>query len=70
MIAFVEWGAFGGILVATWLYGNGGRAGPALGIVSACLFITYGLLASVPAAWATNIAFAVIHARNFAKTKP
>jgi len=65
MILIIEWAGFIGVLVATWLYGYGGRSGPALGFISALTLILYGVVVEAVAIWLTNVAFAGIHARNW-----
>jgi len=64
-ITAFEWLAFGSVLVSTWLYGNLGTKGPLIGAASATMFVIYGVIAGIPAAWATNIAFIIIHMRNY-----
>lgn len=66
-LPFIEWAAFGGVLGATWLYGQKGRIGPAVGALSAAVFVLYGLMADLPAATVTNVIFFGIHCRNFIK---
>ena len=61
----LEWLAFGGALVSTFLYGNKHKTGPIAGMVVAFLFILYGWLETIPAAIISNIVFFVLHCRNY-----
>lgn len=68
MSVVLEWLAFGGSMLCSILYGNGGKSGPISGIFVAIFFILYGYVSNVPAAIISNIFFLIIHARNLRKT--
>ena len=69
MITALEYLAFGGALVSTWLYGNNSRWGPVSGMVVATLFITFGVVAQIYAAAISNVVFLGIHARNYWRSR-
>lgn len=60
----LEWVAFGMVFVNVYCYGNSKLQGGITGIATSLVFIAWGLVTAVPAAWITNIAFLVIHTRN------
>lgn len=68
LLTALEWSAFGGSMLCSILYGNGGRSGPAIGILVAILFIAFGLIAGIYAAAVSNVFFFAIHSRNLRKT--
>lgn len=68
VIILLEWAAFGGSMLCSILYGNGGKKGPILGLFVAVLFIVFGLAAGIYAAAFSNIFFFIIHFRNLRKT--
>lgn len=57
-------------LVSVFLYGRSIVYGAACGCFTATCFITYGILANVPGAWASNLAFFAIHLYNLWKAFP
>jgi len=60
----LEWLAFGASLLCVFCYGYSKTQGAIVGIVTAVLFITWGLAAGVAAAAATNVVFFFLHCRN------
>jgi len=67
VVIVLEYLAFFGALVSTYLYGNKSRWGPVSGMLVAVLFITFGVVAQIYAAAITNLFFLGLHARNFRK---
>ena len=59
--------AFGLSLLSVYLYGVKATYGAICGCVCAFAFILYGVYAGVPVAWATNVAFLVMHGNNLRK---
>lgn len=64
VVIVLEWLAFGGSIVCTVLYGNGGRSGPLLGIFVAVLFVAFGAVSGFYAAIVSNLFFLAVHGRN------
>ena len=60
----LEWLAFGSSMLCVFCYGHSKMQGAVAGIITAVLFITWGFVASVPAAAATNVFFLGLHGRN------
>lgn len=44
VLSVLEWTAFAGVLLSTWLYGSSGRSGPIVGAFAAAAFIVYGFM--------------------------
>lgn len=60
----LEYAAFGGSLVSLWLYGKQGVRGPIAGIITALLFMAFGIFEHVYAAAMSNIVFLALHIKN------
>lgn len=60
----LEWLAFGTSMLCVFCYGHSKLQGAVAGIFTAALFIAWGLVASIPAAAATNVFFLGLHGRN------
>ncbi len=60
----LEWAAFGSSMCCVFCYGHSKTQGAVVGIITAVLFITWGLVAGVLAAAATNVFFLGLHGRN------
>ena len=64
MNVLLEWAAFGSSMACVFCYGHSKRQGALVGILTACLFIAWGIVAGVHAAAFTNLFFFGLHARN------
>ena len=60
----LQWLAFGSSMLCVFCYGHSKMQGAVVGIVTAALFIAWGLVASVPAAAVANVFFLGLHGRN------
>lgn len=70
LMSGIEWFGFGGVLIGTWFYGNGGMAGPFICFLAALALIIYGAAVASVAIWLTNLIFVTIHIRNLLKARP
>jgi len=64
LLDVIEWSAFTGVLLGTWLYGNKNPWGPFVCLICAALLVIYGYALGITAMWTTNVIFCGIHARN------
>ena len=64
LTAILEWLAFGSAMLCVFLYGYSKARGAMVGLVTAALFITWGLTAEVYAAAVTNVFFLCLHGNN------
>lgn len=63
-VGVLEWACFICAMVCVFLYGNSKTLGALAGILTALLFISWGLASGVTAATFTNVLFLALHTRN------
>lgn len=63
----LEWLAFGASMTCVYCYGHSKERGAIVGLITAGLFIAWGVVTLQHAAWLTNIVFLGLHARNLAR---
>ena len=64
MTEALEWAAFLTSMLCVFLYGHTKTWGALAGLLTATLFVTWGLVAGVVAAASVNVVFFGLHSRN------
>lgn len=64
MLIILEWLAFGLGALTVWFYGHNKRLGAICGVTGAIVFMIWGALSGLWAAFTINIGFFALHGRN------